>query len=157
MAAFFFCFGVVAVSLWQGKMHQRCFTPAGYVDPAVSSDWLCGGMHGCPSSSTCLDISPSVNGTSSVIGVAPMYGLLDYDDLVGTSRVLYTTVQLEGWARALGWLQDAQVCRERRRRAYQPSRASLHSDRCRGSGLGSTSWWSSSLGAFCSSTSSLPT
>ena len=104
MVAFFFLFGVVAVSLWQGNMHQRCFTAASGLDPAVPADWLCGGMHGCPASSTCLDKAPN-----GFISPAPAGGLLHYDDLVGTTRVLYTTVLLEGWTQALAWVQDTQV------------------------------------------------
>lgn len=134
LTAFFFCFGVIAVSLWQGKMHQRCYTPLGLRDTTLPLDWLCGGYHGCPSTSTCAvsgvpgcytsagALLPVLSGwvctgnqscptTSTCLNSVPtpMLGHLNYDDLVGTTEVLFMTVMLADWVPALEWLQDVDV------------------------------------------------
>jgi len=117
----FFVFGILAVQLWNGVFHQRCYEPTPAVwlnhttvtyyetEDGPTDPYICtmeedgqSGMLGCPP-----DGSDSNFTVCKRDGPNPVYGAIHFDHIAAAWVVIFQCITLEGWVDIMYMVQGA--------------------------------------------------
>lgn len=114
----FFIFGILGVQLFQGKLHQRCYWPAGYDgndEPTLYEDWphLCN-LDWDPQDPTVGRPCPEVElydgskyQTFCTSHTESMnLGITNFDNIGVTFLTIFQMITLEGWVDVMYWIED---------------------------------------------------
>jgi len=110
----FFVFGILAVQLWMGVFHQRCYDPStgNYFenDDGEEDPYLCtltsegqSGMNTCPP-----NIGAGLNYTECrQTAINPIWGAINFDNIGAAWEVIFQSIAIAGWVDIMYLTQGA--------------------------------------------------
>ena len=105
----FFVFGILAVQIWNGLMHQACFNE----DGEFFEEYVCtitadgqNGMATCPPNSAVFGEDAAAFTVCKREAPNPAFDTVQFDNILGAFLTIFNCITLESWAGIMYMVQD---------------------------------------------------